>query len=163
MVDFQSYSHYGPASVRVGSLVSNRSDKECRCEDCNGNKALKANSRSKFDDEECQRGDWDDEQFMLCPPRVLGYILREKQWAQLQVTSLKHISKDDQNNSWSTRLKLADGDETKKLILDLVNSHAITESEEGETSLEVDDIVAQKGKGLVILLYGMVPRHSRDD
>lgn len=162
MVDFDSYFRYGPASARVGSLVSDNDYDECRCRDCEGNTGLRAKYRSKFDDHECQGGDWDDEQYMLCPPRVLGYVLRDKQWAQLEVTSLKDIPWHDENNSWSTRLKLANGDVTKKMILDLVNGHGTTESAEGENVLEVDDIVAKKGKGLVILLYGQAPRRSRD-
>ncbi|PQE03101.1 P-loop containing nucleoside triphosphate hydrolase protein [Rutstroemia sp. NJR-2017a BVV2] len=153
MVDFESYFRYGPVSARVGPLVSDNDNDECRCQDCQGNTGLRAKYRSKFDEKECQEGIWDEEQYMLCPPRVLGYVLRDKQWAQLQVTSLNPIPKHDPNNSWSTRLQLADGDETKKMILNLVNGHGTTESVEGENPLVVDDIVAKKGKGLVILLY----------
>lgn len=44
---------------------------------------------------------------------------------------------------------------TKKLLLDLVRNH-IGEREGGadEQELEVDDIIPEKGKGLVVLLYG---------
>lgn len=44
---------------------------------------------------------------------------------------------------------------TKKLLLDLVRNH-IGERESGaeEQELEVDDIIPEKGKGLVVLLYG---------
>lgn len=154
MVDFESYFRYGPASARVGSLVPDGDTDECRCLDCRGNKELRAKYRTKFDEDECQRGDWDNEQYMLCPPRVLGYILRDKQWAQLQVTLLRDIPKDDQSKSWSEGLQLADGGKTKKMILDLVNGHGTRESAAGEDVLEVNDIVDKKGKGLVILLYG---------
>ena len=95
---------------------------------------------------------------MLCPPRVLGYILGEKQWAQLQVTSVKEIPSKDPKDAWNTRLQLADDNKTKDMLFDLVQSHISTakqKAESEEIGLEVDDIIPGKGKGLVILLYGM--------
>lgn len=156
MVDYDAYFRYGPSSVRVGSIVAYGEREECLCEDCQRHEVLKATYRSKFDDEQYQKGDWDDEQYILCPPRVLGYILHENQWAQLQVDKLTAIPYIEENNSWSTRLQLADGSKTKNMILGLVNGHGTTKSAE-KNRLEVDDIVANKGKGLVILLYGKIP------
>lgn len=97
---------------------------------------------------------------MLCPPRVLGYSLRDKQWAQLQVSLLKEIPDYDVNNSWDTRLKLADGEKTKKMILNLVKGHENSDLSQNE-ALQVNDFVARKGKGLVILLYGRTPLTSK--
>lgn len=153
MVDYESYFRYGPSCVRVGSLSAQSEQDECLCEDCQKKKAL----RAKFDDEEYQKGEWDNEQYVLCPPRVLGYILRDKQWAQLQVDNLSLIPENDDKNSWSTRLQLADENKTKEMILGLVKGHGSNNSAE-ENRLEVDDIVAKKGKGLVILLYGKIPK-----
>ncbi|KAL9105307.1 MAG: hypothetical protein Q9227_009502 [Pyrenula ochraceoflavens] len=153
MVDFESYFRYGPESAQVGALPPDDRD-QCDCMDCRQNEGLKAKFRTRFDARECWEAKWEDEQYMLCPPRVLGYILRDKQWAQLQVTNLRFIPSEDHGGSWSNRLKLADGDVTKKMILDLVNSHGKKKSTDGGYPLEVDDIVAEKGKGLVILLYG---------
>lgn len=65
-----------------------------------------------------------------------------------------NIPKKDHNDSWSNRLKLADGDVTKEMILDLVNSHGKAGSAGEYNDLEVNDIVAEKGEGLVMLLYG---------
>ena len=129
MVDYDSYFRYGPSSARMGSIVANDKE-ECFCEDCQKNKVMRSTYRAHFDDKESQKGDWDSEQYILCPPRVLGYILREKQWAQLQVDKLTAIPPKDENNSWSTRLQLADGQETKELILGLVNGHGTTNSAE---------------------------------
>ena len=119
MVDFESYFRYGPFFARVGSLMPESDSPECGCINCRENEGLKAAYRTRFDEEGRQKGEWEDEQYMLCPPRVLGYILNDKQWAQLQVSLLRPIPKKD-NDSWSTRLKLADGDKTKEMILDLV-------------------------------------------
>ncbi|KAL9004062.1 MAG: hypothetical protein Q9188_003097 [Gyalolechia gomerana] len=150
MVDFESYFRYCPSPARVGSLVLDEEDSECLCDVCSKNEALNMRYRTRFDDKAHQEGVWEDEQYMLCPPRVLGYILRDKQWAQLQVSSLRDIPEEDPKNAWVDRLKLADGDETKNMILNLVRGHGSS----GSSRLEVDDIIARKGKGLVMLLYG---------
>ena len=154
MVDFESYFRYGPSVAQMGFLIPDSDNLECGCIDCRENEALRAAYRTRFDEEECQKGKWEDEQYMLCPPRVLGYILNDKQWAQLQVSLLKTIPEKDPNDSWSTRLKLADGEKTKNMILELVKGHG-TSDPTRDDGLEVDDIIAKKGKGLVILLYGM--------
>lgn len=153
MVDFESYFRYGPSVARVGSLVPESESPECGCIDCRENEGLKAGYRTRFDEEERQKGKWEDEQYMLCSPRVLGYILVDKQWAQLQVSLLQSIPEKDPNDSWSTRLKLADGEKTKNMILDLVKGHGTSDPPQDD-GLEVDDIISKKGKGLVILLYG---------
>ena len=155
MVDFESYFRYGPAVAQVGPLMPVDEVAECYCQDCRDNKALQENYRTRFDLEKSQSGTWEEEQYVLCPPRVLGYILRDKQWAQLQVSLLRTIPKKDPNDSWSTRLQLADGGKTKNMILNLVLGHG-TSTQDQANPLEVDDIVAKKGKGLVMLLYGKI-------
>ena len=67
---------------------------------------------------------------------------------------IRDIPKKDPKDSWSTRLVLADGEKTKTMILNLVKGHG-TNGLPQKDGLEVNDIVARKGKGLVILLYGM--------
>ena len=151
MVGFESYFRYGPAVAKVGPLVPLSDSQECACLQCQNRTALKTIFRTRFDKDECQEK-WEEEQYTLCPPRILGYILRDKQWAQLQVTSLREIPKEDLDHSLN-RVKLADGEETKKMILNLVNGHGKADSKDDDSGLAVDDIVAKKGKGLVILLY----------
>lgn len=160
MVDFESYFRYGPSVARVGSLMPETDAPECGCIDGRENEALKARYRTRFDEETHQNGRWEDEQYMLCPPRVLGYVLNDKQWAQLQVSLLRSIPNKDPNDSWSNRLKLADGDKTKKMILDLVEGHG-TSDPARDDGLEVDDIIIRKGKGLVMLLYGTTSLPSK--
>ena len=155
MVDFESWFRYGPAVAKVGLLVPNV-DNECGCLECQKDNAIRTMYRIEFDEDKCQK-DWVKEQYLLCPPRVLGYVLGDKQWAQLRVTSLRDIPKENPDYSWD-RVKLADGKETKDMILDLVNGHGTADSEENDDGLVVDDIVAKKGKGLVILLYGEIPK-----
>ncbi|EXJ70039.1 uncharacterized protein A1O5_07112 [Cladophialophora psammophila CBS 110553] len=153
MVDFESYFVFGPSVARVGALWPDDDNPQCNCNDCQENDLLNESFRTKYDEEACQKGKWEDEQYMLCPPRVLGYVLGDKQWAQLQVSLLAKIPDKDPEDAWSTRLKLADDGKTKKMILDLVEGHGKSDLSE-DNRLEVDDIIARKGKGLVILLYG---------
>ena len=152
MVDFESYFRYGPKAAKVGLLVPLTNSQDCACIQCQSNTGLKKIYRKRFDNETHQKA-WEEEQYILCPPRILGYILRDKQWAQLEVKSLREIAKEDLKHSLD-RVKLADGENTKKMILNLVNSHTAVDSQDDSNGLTVDDIVAKKGKGLVILLYG---------
>ena len=157
MVDFESYFRYGPADAKIGPLVLSVDD-QCGCLECQNNAALSSNYRTRFDGDTGQK-EWEEEQYILCPPRILGYVLRDKQWAQLQVICLGDIPHENPDNSWG-RIKLADGEETKEMILDLVNGHGTSASKDDDNGLTVDDIVAKKGKGLVILLYGEIPHLS---
>ena len=80
--------------------------------------------------------------------------MSDKQWVQLKVNTLKEIPKVDPDRSWD-RVKLADGEKTKKVLLNLVKGHGIADTEDvNSRDLVIPDIVTRKGKGLVILLYG---------
>ncbi|KAJ4491004.1 P-loop containing nucleoside triphosphate hydrolase protein [Lentinula aciculospora] len=46
------------------------------------------------------------------------------------------------------------GKETKGMLHGLIKDQGNSESEDGQTGYDLNDIVAEKGKGLVILLYG---------
>ena len=157
MVDFESYFRYGPAVAKISSLVLSVDD-QCGCLECQNNAALNLIYRTRFDGDTGHK-EWEEEQYLLCPPRILGYVLRDKHWAQLQVICLGDIPAENPDNSWG-RIKLADGEETKEMILDLVNGHGTSASKDDDNGLTVDDIVAKKGKGLVILLYGEISHLS---
>ena len=154
MVDYLSYFQYGPAIGYNGAIEPSMDNTDCMCHDCRQNEGLTLRYMTRFDDAKAQSENWNDEQYMLCPPRVLGYILKEKQWAQLQVTSLKPIEPNTSKNPWSFRLRL-ENDKTKDLLFDLVCSHISSTTDTAIRSLEVNNIIPKKGKGLVILLYGM--------
>ncbi|KAI1147740.1 hypothetical protein F4825DRAFT_129632 [Nemania diffusa] len=154
MVDYASFYQYGSPDGRNGPLMRSESGLECGCADCQGNDGLTERYRTRFD-RMPKNDEWEDEQYLICPPRVLRYILREKKWAQLQVTHLTEIAQREDKDAWNSRLKLAEED-TKRLLFDLVRCHVSSEVQDDDDtqSLEVDDIVPGKGKGLVILLYG---------
>ncbi|KAF4624368.1 hypothetical protein G7Y89_g13805 [Cudoniella acicularis] len=160
MVDFVSYNRYGPAVAAVGSLVPLDDDPDCNCSECRQNDELSKMSRKDFDKftAENRESNWSPEQFMLCPPRVLGYVLRDKQWAQLQINVVNKNSDDNKPPKWYLdKLKLSgpdSGEETKTLLMNLVRNHGGSGGSEGKNEVQMDDIIANKGKGLVILLYG---------
>ncbi|KAI1113380.1 hypothetical protein F5Y14DRAFT_213449 [Nemania sp. NC0429] len=155
MVDYASFYQYGSTNGRNGTLPRGETGAECGCPDCQGNEVLAKRYRTRFDKSGQANKQWEDEQYLLCPPRVLGYVLADKQWAQLQVSNLTEIAEGNDLNAWNSRLKLADND-TKDLLFDLVRCHVSSETQDNDskTPLSVDDIVPGKGKGLVILLYG---------
>ncbi|KAK7433891.1 AAA family [Colletotrichum acutatum] len=143
MVDYSSYFQFGPTTAPNGILNPSRHSSNCSCADCRTNDALAEKYRVGFDTTEAQVKEiWDIDQYLLCPPRVLGYVLAQKHWAQLQVDLVQDIPPDDPNSAWHSRLHLSD--KNKKDLLHRLGSEA----------LEVDDIIPGKGKGLVILLYG---------
>lgn len=167
MVDYQSYFMYGPATALNGDLIPGDADSGCTCADCETNEGLSMRWRTRYDDFKFQMKSWEDEQYMLCPPRVLGYILKQKQWAQLQVDLLSKVpifdDKQKDTSAWSNRLQLAD-DDTKGFLLDLVKSHVSSSDHRDQRprkALEIDDMISQKGKGLIILLYGKIRARSQ--
>ncbi|KAL8752096.1 MAG: hypothetical protein Q9184_005849 [Pyrenodesmia sp. 2 TL-2023] len=145
MIDFKSYLQHGPRNAKVADLPHYSGEKECPCDECERSPVVQQSFKTRFDREEAETG-WEDEQYLLCPPRVLGYVLRERRWAQLQVSKLSPIPEEDKNNSWS-KVQMADGDKTKELILNLVKGHGTGESRDHDGDLQVDDIVRKKGKG----------------
>ncbi|ORY63320.1 AAA family ATPase [Pseudomassariella vexata] len=158
MIDFESFYKYGPPFSSIGSLQVDDEKGECDCFDCHKNQALQDNYRTRYDEktgDECE--EWEDLQFMLCAPRVLGYVLRDKTWAQLDVNLVNPIATGGADDAFMNKLKLAgpeNGRNTKELLMGLVKNHGISESSNWSHGYQLDDIVADKGKGLIILLYG---------
>jgi hypothetical protein len=35
--------------------------------------------------------DFENEQYLLCPPRILGYATEQKLWAQFEVVSIQEV------------------------------------------------------------------------
>jgi flagellar biosynthesis GTPase FlhF len=113
------------------------------------NEDLRKNQRRDIDDWNPTESDREvsDEQYLLFPPRVLGYHLSTRIWLELHVESIKEIDQpvsDAQFNKLQLKL------DYKKLIKKLVESHT---GDHDKKSL-MEDFVVGKGKGLVILLHG---------
>lgn len=84
------------------------------------------------------------DQYMMFPPRVLGYSLGHKRWVQLLVSKLKDPRDAD-------RAKF-----DSKLILNKESKDIIRKSVQAHGKANVVDYIPGKGKGLVILLWGEV-------
>ncbi|ORX96837.1 P-loop containing nucleoside triphosphate hydrolase protein [Clohesyomyces aquaticus] len=150
MVDFDSYIQHAPNVGQrppMGKAMYSARSEECRCGACTNNQLLIANQRRNFDDFTADKPFADDEQYLLCPPRVLGYHLGTRTWLELNVNTIKSISQPASNRAF-TKLQLLERD--KDLIQALVQSHT---SGTGKEPM-MEDIVSGKGKGLVILLHG---------
>lgn len=82
MVDFASYYQYGLSVAQIGSTIITDENYNCQCPDCSSNEALRERFRPHYDGMKGGKDEkWDNLQLMLCPPRVLGYNLKDKQWA----------------------------------------------------------------------------------
>jgi hypothetical protein len=93
--------------------------------------------------------DFENEQYLLCPPRILGYATEQKLWAQFEVVSIQEVPALPKD-PFDTQLEL---EEThKRIIKSLVKNH-VGAGKDPENE-QVRDIVPGKGKGLVILLHG---------
>ncbi|KAJ4301552.1 hypothetical protein N0V90_003645 [Kalmusia sp. IMI 367209] len=92
------------------------------------------------------------EQYMMCPPRVLGYALKQKKWAQLLVDRLQP---PDEADASTFRDKLQLDEELKDLVQKSVQAHELgKETNRSGQTLALQDFAPDKGKGLVIMLYG---------
>ena len=150
MVDFQSFLEQAP-NIRkygpMGDVVFSSEDDECRCASCATNQSLRNNQKIGFDG--CTREEefGDEDQYLLCPPRVLGYHLDSRTWVELDIHHIKEIVQVTSEEAFE-RLELVKAQ--KDLIRDLVKSHT---SGTGKLPM-MQDIMKDKGKGLVILLHG---------
>jgi len=162
MVDFRAYLQNVPSPGRFGPLgiAEISKDDVCSCSTCSANHALSNTQKTHYDGATADSM-FDDLQYMICPPRVLGYHLESRTWLELNLGNRKggldHSTKREscltdiaqlKSNVAFERLQLY---ETQKvLIRDLVRNHS-----DGTNSKPwVEDIVKNKGKGLVILLHG---------
>ncbi|KAI8962532.1 P-loop containing nucleoside triphosphate hydrolase protein [Daldinia sp. FL1419] len=91
-----------------------------------------------------------DDQMVLLPPKVFGFVLHTRRWATFDIDLLREV---EYKNSWKN---LVIKDSIKDTILALVEYHQKPHNQEphsGGMLLPVD-LVQGKGKGLTILLHG---------
>jgi len=84
-----------------------------------------------------------DEQYLLMPPRVLGYSLGKKRWVQLAVENLSPPEPADRTTF------------DKKLQLSTPHKELIRKAVEAHDKTNIIDFVQNKGRGLVVLLWGI--------
>ena len=121
----------------------------CDCAACDNNEALKQTTRSGYDGFKRDQ-EFSEEQFLLCPPRVLGFFMLKKTWAQLLVKSVQDL----EVNKSDAFKKLVLAEEQKTLIKSLVSRHGEDSTQNEGNFQQVEDIIQGKGRGVVILLHG---------
>lgn len=154
MVDFGSYIRHGPEFDEyppMGDLefvTDVDDDDDARyCSICAANEKIKKNQKSHYDGATTDTG-WEQTQLLICPPRLLGYHLKGKNWVELVVDNVKNIQNQKDMTSFN-RLEM--NTSQKKLIRLLVSSHA--SGSENQNRI-MTDFSQGKGNGLVILLHG---------
>ena len=91
------------------------------------------------------------EQLLCCPPRVLGYALKQKTWVQLLVKNLRN-PEDADMQTFEDKLQL--DQEAKDLISSSVKAHKEAKEKKNGRVKGLEDFAQGKGRGLVIMLYG---------
>lgn len=91
-----------------------------------------------------------DDQRILLPPLVHGFVLRTRKWATLDIDLLEM---PDYGDGWENLVIKSD---IKDMVLALVENHQRPRGsrEKVDGALSSVDLVQGKGKGLIILLHG---------
>jgi hypothetical protein len=145
-VDFKTYYEYQSASTpNLGDMVKWGGRQECNCNECKI--AYESLSRFSWDGKSGNR-ELTREQYQMLPPRVLGYALDQKKWVQLHVERLKDLG-EASSETFDRKLQLHE--DHKMLIKNVVKAHTKSKSEK----MNITDYTPGKGKGLVIMLWGM--------
>lgn len=152
MVDFVSFFKYqSPKTPILGNLQRYEGQLE----------TLSPERRANTVFQEMYKFDWDKHprnkpmtslQYLLCPPRVLGYALKQKKWAQLRVDGLRE---PDEADARTFRDKLQLDEDFKELISKSVQAHEKGKQKDSKGRFKaLEDFAPEKGKGLIIMLYG---------
>ncbi|KAI9795899.1 MAG: hypothetical protein M1833_006626 [Piccolia ochrophora] len=155
MIDFKSYYSHCPTvheQAPMGSIRYSSDVSECPCSACHQNEPLLESQKLHYDAFlAAKKGPFEGCQYLLCPPRVLGYHLSSKKWVELNVSEVRKIKNKISRSAFNS-LEMKDSKQ-KHLIRDLVRSH--TNNRKASTHLPLmKDLIKGKGEGLVILLYG---------
>jgi hypothetical protein len=154
MIDFAAFEEYGPGCAEVGNLKPLKLD-VCNCALCldEGRQCkewiqhFNMNDNSEIGNDSCN-AEKRKQNYLLLPPRVLGYCLNSKIWGQFQVQRITDIEPPSPEDFDNKLVFPDDSEDVKQDLKTLVVQHGSTE---GHT---VADPIAGKGCGLVILLHG---------
>lgn len=140
------------AQSRSDDVIFNDTVIETRCAAINFNtdpflRSVQTNCELSNNTHEPMR----DEDIMLVTGRVVAYVLRDRKFAMLNVENMRSLNP---NPDGFVDLKLPSGH--KEMVQALVRSHSM--KRDNNLTIEGDinhDIVAGKGRGLIILLHGV--------
>ncbi|UKZ64172.1 uncharacterized protein TrAtP1_005391 [Trichoderma atroviride] len=107
-------------------------------------------NRALFDSVPVHSADLSDDQMILLPPQVYGFVLRTRRWATFDIDLLTNPT---YGNEWDN---LVINQDNKKMILALVENHERPRDTQTRTGgvLPSVDLIQGKGRGLIILLHG---------
>ncbi|RYO36170.1 hypothetical protein AA0111_g2876 [Alternaria arborescens] len=156
VVDFEAYRENCGFSPRLGRFRMYGSDM-CHCGFCVGkprsdwmdtfkNPAINFDDLAKIPDSE--------DNWLLLPYRVLGYLIEDHLWAQLPVKWIKQFEHEEEN-AYDTKIMFPEEKAHQKRALEkLILSRTGQDDNAKQDKYWVSDFVKGKGKGLVILLHG---------
>ncbi|KAI4645660.1 hypothetical protein J4E93_005237 [Alternaria ventricosa] len=152
MVDFTSFFEYlAPNTPILGDLPQFRGQLENLSPEKRANPIYRDMYKTHWDRHASDIA-MSADQLMHCPPRVLGYALKQKKWAQLLVEKLNPPN-DADASVFRDKLQL-DAD-SKELVKWSVQAHEYGKEVDAKgESKSLQDFAPDKGKGLVIMLYG---------
>ena len=160
MIDFESWFQYADTVAPLGTMQPYSGDEECGCQTCKSNPKLKNLLKYDYDGWTAKSGEFEDDQYMICPPRVLGYVMDRKMWAQLNVNEVRPVDLIGTEDTFENKLEL--DEDIRELLKGLVVHHEGGKSKDKSGKLRgIEDVVEGKGKGLVILLHGMITFPAR--
>lgn len=161
IVDFESYLLHYDSSAPMGGMYQYQELLGCRCAICRGSQ--KDDQATFYTRKMILNKKLEEEHYLLCPPRVLGYVPHVKQWAQFMVWNL-HELKVNGKREFAETLEL--DEDKKEAIWALVDSHENSQREglSGQTprkkkqQKKLRDFTDGKGNGLVLLFHGNIPQ-----
>jgi hypothetical protein len=106
----------------------------------------------KKKDNDNEIGELEGENLALLPRRLFAYALWERKFVQVDVRDVSFPELKDKDRAFDS---LQISGEHKTLIQSLVYSHFKKRVNEGSVEIATQDLIRGKGKGIVILLFGV--------
>lgn len=94
----------------------------------------------------------------MCPPKVLGYALRQRLWAQFRIKDISNSENSAESGHYFQKELQLDS-KYKETLMAFITNHESSRKRRSQPNTrhsmpETFDIVEDKGKGLAILLHG---------
>ncbi|CAK1364315.1 unnamed protein product [Cercospora beticola] len=132
---------------------------DCACRACQSSVALQWKVQPtddlRYQVESFQES---EERLRMCPPKVLGYALRQRLWAQFRIKDISNSENSAESGHYFQKELQLDSKYKETLMAFITNHESFRKRRSQPNSRhsipETFDIVEDKGKGLAILLHG---------
>ncbi|ORY14028.1 P-loop containing nucleoside triphosphate hydrolase protein, partial [Clohesyomyces aquaticus] len=157
IVDPSSFATHGSDNIYLGEIPKLKTKVPRSCKACDI--PLRQTWMSEFPNVECGSKENmkcdhfldGNDHFMLLPPRVLGFLLSRKEWAQFNVADIQDIEQNGAAADIEQQLALPEKLNVKRLQ-NMVKFHSAVVNAKEPASLR--DAISGKGNGLVFLFHG---------